>query len=214
MSAADKPVEALSAKEAEKELARLATEIAEHDVRYHEHDAPTISDAEYDALRVRNAAIEARFPDLVRDDSPSLRVGAKPAEAFSKVVHATPMLSLDNAFSDEDVADFLARIRRFLNISEADAPTVTAEPKIDGLSASLRYAKGRFVQGATRGDGRQGEDVTQNLRTIRDIPQRLKGSWPDVVEVRGEVYMEKEAFAEMNARVLEAGGQIYVNPRN
>jgi DNA ligase (NAD+) len=214
MSATDKPVETLTAKEAEKELARLAAEIAEHDVRYFETDAPTISDAEYDALRVRNAAIEARFPNLVRADSPSLRVGAKPAEAFGKVVHTAPMLSLDNAFSDEDVADFLARIRRFLNLSEADAPIVTAEPKIDGLSASLRYESGRLVQGATRGDGRQGEDVTQNLRTIADIPQRLKGPWPDVVEVRGEVYMEKKAFADMNARALEAGGQTYVNPRN
>ncbi|MGE0828148.1 MAG: NAD-dependent DNA ligase LigA [Hyphomonadaceae bacterium] len=211
---ADKPVEALNAKEAASELERLAALIAEHDVRYHEEDAPLIPDAAYDKLRVRNAAIEARFPDLVRADSPSQRVGGKPAAAFGKVIHAAPMLSLDNAFADEDVADFLARIRRFLNLSEADAPAILSEPKIDGLSASLRYENGRLVQGATRGDGREGEDVTQNLRTISDIPQRLSGRWPDVMEVRGEVYMEKAAFAAMNARAQEAGGQIYVNPRN
>lgn len=210
-----KPVEDLTAKEAERELARLAGEIAEHDTLYHEQDAPRIADADYDALRVRNAAIEARFPDLVRADSPSLRVGGKPAAAFGKIVHAAPMLSLDNAFAEEDVTDFLARIRRFLNLSEENAPAILSEPKIDGLSASLRYEGGRLVQGATRGDGREGEDVTANLRTIKDIPHILKGKhWPDVMEVRGEVYMEKDAFAAMNARAAEEGGQIYVNPRN
>ncbi|MBI1188033.1 MAG: NAD-dependent DNA ligase LigA [Alphaproteobacteria bacterium] len=212
--AAAKPVEALSPKEAEAELARLAAEIAENDALYFQDDAPRITDADYDQLRVRNAAIEARFPDLIRADSPSMRVGAKAGEGFRKVRHAAPMLSLDNAFAEEDVADFLARIRRFLALAESDAPEILAEPKIDGLSASLRYENGRFVQGATRGDGREGEDVTANLRTIADIPATLKGKWPDVIEVRGEVYMEKAAFAAMNARAAEEGGQIYVNPRN
>ncbi len=213
MTALDaKPVEDLTAKEAAKELARLAREIAAHDAHYHEQDAPIISDAEYDRLRVRNEAIEARFPDLVRADSPSKRVGAKPASGFGKVIHAAPMLSLDNAFADEDVEAFLERIRRFLNLDEA--PLVTAEPKIDGLSASLRYENGAFMQGATRGDGREGEDVTANLRTIKDIPLRLKGAWPAFIEIRGEVYMEKAAFAEMNKRAEADGKQVYVNPRN
>ncbi|NWG54394.1 MAG: NAD-dependent DNA ligase LigA [Hydrogenophilaceae bacterium] len=212
--AAAKPVESLTPKEAEAELARLAAEIAEHDALYYQQDQPRISDADYDQLRLRNAAIEARFPDLVRADSPSRRVGARPSEGFGKVRHAAPMLSLDNAFAEADVADFLARIRRFLNLSEADAPDILAEMKIDGLSASLRYENGRFVQGATRGDGREGEDVTANLRTIADIPATLKGEWPQTIEIRGEVYMEKAAFAAMNARAAEEGGQIYVNPRN
>lgn len=203
----------LSKAEAEGELARLAAEIAAHDARYHGQDAPVISDAEYDALKRRNDAIEARFPDLVRADSPSRRVGAAPSEKFDKVTHAVAMLSLDNAFGEEDVNSFVARVQRFLNL---DAPPMfTAEPKIDGLSASLRYEAGRFVQGATRGDGRQGEDVTQNLRTIGDIPAQLKGkSIPDVVEIRGEVYMERSAFAALNARSAAEGGQVFVNARN
>ncbi|MEQ1709063.1 MAG: NAD-dependent DNA ligase LigA [Terricaulis sp.] len=207
----EKIVESLTPREAVAELARLAVEIARHDKHYYTQDAPVVSDAEYDHLRVRNAAIEARFPDLVREDSPSMRVGAAPAEKFGKVRHAVAMLSLDNAFDPEDAHAFVARVQRFLNLDAP--PVITAEPKIDGLSASLRYENGRFVQGATRGDGREGEDVTANLRTIADIPRVLKGA-PTVLEVRGEVYMEKAAFAAMNARLEAEGKQAYVNPRN
>ena len=209
-----KPVDKLSSAEAEKELDRLAREIAEHDRRYHADDAPTISDADYDALRRRNAAIEERFPLLVRPDSPSHRVGAKASEKFAKVIHARPMLSLDNAFSDEDVAEFLGRVRRFLGLKDGEEIAVTAEPKIDGLSASLRYEKGVLVQGATRGDGQEGEDITANLRTISDIPLRLKGKPPAVLEVRGEVYMTHKAFEALNKRQDKDGKPIYANPRN
>jgi DNA ligase (NAD+) len=208
-----KEVEALSAAEAQEELARLAAEIAGHDSAYYQHDAPLIPDADYDALRRRNAAIEARFPDLVRPDSPSLRVGAAPQERFGKVVHAAPMLSLDNAFAEADAADFVERVRRFLRHPPDAELLFTAEPKIDGLSASLRYENGRFVQGATRGDGREGEDVTRNLATIAEIPKRLAGA-PAVLEVRGEVYMRRSAFQAMNERLAQEGAQPYVNPRN
>lgn len=207
----DKSVEALTSKEAAAELERLAAEITRHDKLYHEQDAPLISDADYDKLRVRNSAIEARFPNLVRDDSPSTKVGGAPAEKFGKVRHAVPMLSLDNAFDADDAHAFVAKVQRFLNLDTA--PIITAEPKIDGLSASLRYENGKFVQGATRGDGREGEDVTANLRTIADIPHTVKGA-PAVLEVRGEVYMEKAAFAKMNAALEKDGKQAYVNPRN
>ncbi|MBI3437711.1 MAG: NAD-dependent DNA ligase LigA [Proteobacteria bacterium] len=207
----DKAVDKLTAKEAEAELARLADEIARHDKLYYSKDAPELTDAEYDTLRKRNSAIEARFPDLVRENSPSARVGSAPAEKFGKVRHAVPMLSLDNAFDPEDAQAFVQRVQRFLNL--ATPPIVTAEPKIDGLSASLRYERGKFVQGATRGDGREGEDVTANLRTIADIPHAIKGA-PAVLEVRGEVYMEKAAFAKMNAGLEKDGKEIYVNPRN
>ena len=207
-------VETMSAEDAAEELKRLAAEIAEHDRRYYREDAPTVSDADYDALRRRNAAIEARFPSLIRDDSPSVRVGSEISEKFGKIRHALPMLSLDNAFSDEDVADFAKRVRRFLKL-EDDAPlAITAEPKIDGLSLSIRYEKGEMISAATRGDGTTGEDVTRNARTIADIPNRLKGAAPDIFEVRGEVYMSHDAFAELNARQAESGGQIYANPRN
>ena len=207
-------VDKLTTDDAAIELERLAREIAEHDRRYHGEDAPTISDADYDALRLRNAAIEARFPDLIRPDSPSHRVGAKASEKFAKVIHARPMLSLDNAFADEDVGDFVARIRRFLGLAE-DAPLAfTCEPKIDGLSASLRYENGILVQGATRGDGSEGEDITANLRTIKDIPLRLKGRAPAVLEVRGEVYMTHKEFAALNARQEADGKPLYANPRN
>jgi DNA ligase (NAD+) len=207
----DKAVEKLTAEEAGAELARLARDIVRHDQLYYSKDAPELTDAEYDKLRKRNNAIEARFPNLVRADSPAKRVGAAPAEKFGKVRHAVPMLSLDNAFDAEDARAFVQRVQRFLNL--AATPVVTAEPKIDGLSASLRYERGKFVQGATRGDGREGEDVTANLRTIADIPDAIKGA-PDVLEVRGEVYLEKAAFARLNRRFEAEGKKTYVNPRN
>lgn len=206
-----KAVDKLTPAEAAAELERLAGEITRHDKLYYSKDAPELTDAEYDRLRQRNIAIEARFPDLVREDSPSLRVGSAPAERFGKVRHAVAMLSLDNAFDAADAHGFVARVQRFLNLDTA--PIITAEPKIDGLSASLRYERGKFVQGATRGDGREGEDVTANLATIADIPRLIKGA-PDVLEVRGEVYMEKAAFAKMNAALEKDGKQTYVNPRN
>ncbi|HJR56568.1 MAG TPA: NAD-dependent DNA ligase LigA [Rhizomicrobium sp.] len=209
-----KAVDKLTSAEAEKELDRLAREIAEHDRRYHGEDAPSISDADYDALRRRNAEIEDRFPLLVRPDSPSHRVGARASEKFGKVVHRAPMLSLDNAFSDEDVADFLGKVRRFLGLKEEAEIAVTAEPKIDGLSASLRYENGVLVQGATRGDGAEGEDITANLRTISDIPLRLKGKPPKVLEVRGEVFMTHKAFEALNKRQEKDGKPTYANPRN
>lgn len=211
----EKPVESLTPAQAEKELAHLAKEIAGHDQCYYQDDAPTVTDAEYDALRRRNAAIEAHFPDLVRADSPAARVGAKPAARFEKVRHARPMLSLDNAFDDEDVTDFVARIRRFLGLPE-DAPlTFVAEPKIDGLAMSLRYEKGRLTIGATRGDGAEGENVTANVRTVKDIPHALKGNnIPEIFEVRGEVYMSHADFAAMNKRQESEGGKLFANPRN
>ena len=208
------PVEKLTRSEAEKELALLAREIAEHDRRYYQEDAPSVSDAEYDALRRRNTEIETRFPDLVRDDSPSRRVGARPAERFAKVTHRVAMLSLDNAFHDEDVVDFVARVRRFLGFRDEHELVVTAEPKIDGLSASLRYERGLFVQGATRGDGIEGEDITANLRTLRDVPLRLEGHVPEVFEVRGEVYMNHADFAALNKRQEKEGKPLFANPRN
>jgi DNA ligase (NAD+) len=206
--------EKLTAAEAKKELGRLAEEIAAHDRHYYQDDAPHISDADYDALRQRNAAIEARFPELILPDSPSLRVGAKPSEKFAKVVHAVPMLSLDNAFADADVTDFVARVRRFLGLKSDDDLVVVAEPKIDGLSASLRYEKGLFVSGATRGDGMEGEDITANLRTLKDVPLRLHGKAPDIAEVRGEVYMLHKDFAALNARQAKDNKPVFANPRN
>ncbi|MGH6876681.1 MAG: NAD-dependent DNA ligase LigA [Rhizomicrobium sp.] len=209
-----KPIEKLTLAEARRELVRLAEEIAGHDSRYYREDAPTVSDAEYDALRKRNAAIEARFPELMRPDSPSLRVGAKPSEKFAKVVHRVPMLSLDNAFDDGDVVEFAARVRRFLGMKPEQELAFVAEPKIDGLSATLRYENGVFVQGATRGDGVEGEDVSGNLRTIRDVPLRLLGKPPDVLEVRGEVYMRHGDFAALNERQAKEGKPLFANPRN
>ncbi|RWM78858.1 MAG: NAD-dependent DNA ligase LigA [Mesorhizobium sp.] len=210
----EKSVDSLSESEAASELKRLAEEIAAHDQRYHAEDAPTISDAAYDALRRRNLAIEQRFPALVREDSPSRKVGAAVSEKFRKIVHAVPMLSLDNAFADADVIDFVGRIRRFLRLG-ADAPlAMTAEPKIDGLSLSLRYEAGRLVTAATRGNGQVGEDVTANARTIAEIPNVLSGDFPEVLEVRGEVYMRLTDFAELNRRNAEAGKQVFANPRN
>jgi len=201
--------------QAKAELKRLATEIAAHDKRYYQEDAPTVTDAEYDALRQRNAAIEARFPDLVRADSPSKRVGAAPTGKFKKVRHALPMLSLDNAFAEQDVVDFVMRIRRFLKLSEDEKLAFSAEPKIDGLSMSLRYEGGELVTAATRGDGAEGEDVTANIRTLEDVPKKLKGrNVPDICEVRGEVYMTKHAFLALNERQKAAGDTIFANPRN
>jgi len=205
---------------AAKELEHLGAEIARHNLLYHADDAPEISDAEYDALMRRNSAIEAAFPHLVRDDSPSRKVGAAPAGHLAKVAHARPMFSLDNAFDNEEVGDFVGRVRRFLNLGEDEAVALTAEPKIDGLSCSLRYEKGRLVQALTRGDGQIGEDVTANVRTIDDIPAALPAGAPDVFEVRGEVYMEKQAFAALNARLLaeaeDTGKEArqFANPRN
>ena len=224
--------------EAAAELERLANEIARHNRLYHAEDAPEISDAEYDALVRRNAELEAEFPHLIREDSPSKAVGAAPAAHLAKVRHAQPMLSLENAFSDEDVAEFLARVRRFLSLGPDEEVAITAEPKIDGLSCSLRYERGVLVQAATRGDGTTGENVTENVRTISDIPGQLRssraksrdvgakeglstsletdgeGDIPDVLEIRGEVYMSKADFAALNQRQAESGGKIFANPRN
>jgi DNA ligase (NAD+) len=193
-------------------LAFLAAEIARHNALYHTDDAPEISDAEYDALVRENAALEAEYPELVRPDSPSRSVGAAPGGHLAKVQHAIPMLSLDNAFTEEDVADFIGRVRRFLKLGDDEPVALTAEPKIDGLSCSLRYERGRLVQAATRGDGQTGEDVTANVRTIGDIPDRLAGEAPDVFEIRGEVYMARDDFAALNARL--AGERVFANPRN
>ena len=211
---AQKPAGDLTEAEARKELARLAVEIKLADAAYYEEDNPHLSDADYDALRRRNSDIEAAFPHLKRKDSPSDRVGAEVSEAFSKVSHGLPMLSLDNAFSDEDVAEFVARIRRFLGLDEEEPLVITAEPKIDGLSLSLRYEDGDLVYAATRGDGTTGENVTANVRTISEIPNTLPEGAPSVVEVRGEVYMAKEDFLALNARMAAEGKQTYVNPRN
>jgi DNA ligase (NAD+) len=192
---------------------RLAKEIARHDRLYHDQDEPEISDADYDALVRENREIESRFPQLVRADSPSKRLGAAPTTGLAKVTHAKPMLSLDNAFSDEEVCEFVGRVRRFLNLPADEQVALTAEPKIDGLSCSLRYERGRLVLAATRGDGTVGEDVTANVRTIADIPQAIKGA-PDLLEVRGEVYMSKADFEALNERQEASGGKIFANPRN
>ena len=207
--------QSLTEAQAKSELKRLAAEIAAHDRRYYQDDAPAISDAEYDALRWRNQAIEQRFPALVRADSPTQRVGAEPTAKFAKVRHAVPMLSLANAFDAQDVADFVERIRRFLRLPEAERLAFTAEPKIDGLSLSLRYERGRLITAATRGDGTVGEDVTANVRTMKEIPAQLRGTKiPQLVEVRGEVYFTPQDFLELNKRQAAAGKQIFANPRN
>ena len=208
-------VDDMSESEARNELARLSAEIAHHDELYYREDAPEISDADYDALRQRNAAIELRFPGLVRPDSPTHRVGAAPVAAFGKLRHVVPMLSLGNAFSDEDVTDFSDRVRRFLMLGAADELAITAEPKIDGLSISIRYEAGQLVQAATRGDGAEGENVTANVKTIKEIPHRLHGKdVPNVIDVRGEIYLSHADFANLNATQAQAGEKVFANPRN
>jgi len=212
--AASSPIENISLLEARAEYARLGDEIGEHDRRYYQDDAPSVSDADYDALRQRYEALEKAFPELASEASLTRKVGAAPAEKFAKVKHAVPMLSLGNVFSDEDAHEFIARVKRFLGLAE-DAPlAVTAEPKIDGLSCSLRYERGRLVQAATRGDGFEGEDVTNNIRTITEIPQELPAGAPEVLEARGEVYMTHADFAALNARQAAAGKPLFANPRN
>jgi DNA ligase (NAD+) len=203
----------LTSLEASAELARLSREIAQHDAAYYQDDAPKISDADYDALRGRLNDIEAAFPEIVKPESPSQKVGAAPATRFKKVPHAVPMLSLGNAFDNDDVAEFLARVRRFLGLGEDEAVEIVCELKIDGLSVSLRYEKGEFKQGATRGDGSIGEDITENLKTLDDIPMVLKDA-PDVLEVRGEIYMTKKDFAALNRAQEEADQKVFANPRN
>lgn len=210
-----KPAGDLTEAEAKRELARLAIEIKLADAAYYKEDDPHLSDAEYDALRQRNSDVEAAFPHLKRKDSPSDRVGVEVSEAFSKVEHGVPMLSLDNAFSDEDVEEFVGRIRRFLGLDADEALTITAEPKIDGLSLNLTYQDGELVRAATRGNGQVGEDVTANARTIEDIPAKLAvAGWPSRIEIRGEVYMEGEAFKALNVSQEDAGKKVFANPRN
>ncbi len=203
----------LNEADAANRLMRLAKEIARHDRLYHDRDAPEVSDADYDALVRENRALEEQFPQLVRADSPSKRLGAAPTSSLAKVTHARPMLSLDNGFADDDVREFVARVRRFLNLPAGEPIALTAEPKIDGLSCSLRYEGGVLVLAATRGDGTVGEDVTANVRTIAEIPQHIGGA-PDVLEVRGDVYMSKADFEALNARQEASGGKIFANPRN
>ncbi|MGG7578371.1 NAD-dependent DNA ligase LigA [Rhizobium sp. Nf11,1] len=214
MSTEGSAIDTLTIEEAAAELERLAREIAHHDALYHGKDQPEISDADYDALKRRNDALEARFPELIREDSPSRRVGAAPSVTFSPVVHARPMLSLDNTFSQEDVQDFVAGVYRFLGRLPDQSIAFTAEPKIDGLSMSIRYENGRLTTAATRGDGTTGENVTANIRTISEIPNQLPKDVPAVVEIRGEVYMAKSDFLALNRQMEAEGKQTYVNPRN
>ncbi|MGR9394145.1 NAD-dependent DNA ligase LigA [Rhizobium leguminosarum] len=214
MSTEGSAVDTLTIEEAAAELERLAKEIAHHDALYHGKDQPEISDADYDALKRRNDVLEARFPELIREDSPSRHVGAAPSVTFSPVIHARPMLSLDNTFSQEDVQDFVAGVYRFLGRLPDQSIAFTAEPKIDGLSMSIRYENGRLVTAATRGDGTTGENVTANIRTIAEIPNELPKGVPAVVEIRGEVYMAKSDFLALNRQMEAEGKQTYVNPRN
>jgi len=211
--ATPKHVLLMTAEEAAAELKSLAAEIAALDQAYYQDDAPKADDAAYDGLRKRNAEIEAAFPNNVRDDSPSKRVGAAPAAGFAKVIHSKPMLSLANAFNDDDVVDFFAGVARFLKIDDPASIQIMAEPKIDGLSIAVRYENGHMVQAATRGDGREGEDVTRNIRTLYDVPNRIKNA-PEVLEVRGEVYMAKDDFFALNDRQTDAGAKVFANPRN
>lgn len=215
MSEAPKPVESLDRMEASYELAQLAKAIAKHRKLYYQKDAPEITDAAFDAMVRRNEAIEARFPDLKRKDSPSEQIGAEPAQGFAKVQHLQPMLSLDNAFEDDDVRDFVDRVKRFLGLAAETEVALTAEPKIDGLSANLLYEDGALVRGATRGDGAVGEDITANLRHVAGIPHRLKdGNHPARIEIRGEVYLPKSGFLKLNEAQAAGGKPVFANPRN
>src|ERR1700736_3198813 len=208
-------VDSLTKAQAKVEHKRLPLELERHDNAYYQDDAPYITDAEYDALRRRFNAIEARFPEFVTSSSPSQKIGAAPSGRFAKVRHAVPMQSLDNAFAEQDVVDFVDRIRRFLRLGDDGEIDFSAEPKIDGLSMSLRYEGGELVTAATRGDGAVGEDVTANIRTLQDVPQKLRGrNVPDICEVRGEVYMTKKGFLALNERQKAAGDTVFVNPRN
>lgn len=200
--------------EARKRHAELMRQIRHHDKLYYQKDKPEISDADYDRLRQELETLEDQYPELITADSPTQTIGAKASSGFKKVRHAVPMLSLSNAFEDQDVLDFLERIRKFLNLPEKEMLELVAEPKIDGLSCSLRYEKGKLVMAATRGDGAEGEDITQNVRTISDVPQTLKGHPPDILEVRGEVYMRRDDFVKLNERQQAAGKQLFANPRN
>jgi DNA ligase (NAD+) len=204
----------MSRAEAAAEHAKLVEELAAHDRAYYQADAPTISDAEYDKLRLRLLALEKQYPTLAKASSPSKKVGAAPLEKFGKVAHAVPMLSLSNAFAEEDVIEFLARVRRFLNLGDDVPVAVTAEPKIDGLSLSLRYENRKLVQAATRGDGAEGENVTANVLTVKDVPQKLPSSAPDLIEVRGEIYMSNKDFVALNEKQIQAGEKPFANPRN
>jgi DNA ligase (NAD+) len=207
-------IDALTEPDAASELAHLAREIAHHDRLYHQQDAPEVSDADYDALRRRNAEIEARFPHLIRPDSPSNRVGSAPESGFAKLRHRVPMLSLDNAMNEEEFTEFCARARRFLGLPAGAELEFVAEPKIDGLSINLTYEHGRFVHGATRGDGTIGEDVTANLRTMKSVPTKLHDKAPAQIEIRGEVFMTKADFLAMNEAQAKAGQKVFANPRN
>ena len=207
-------VDHLSPIEARIEHARLTEELSKHDQRYYQEDAPIISDAQYDALRRRYEALEKLFPELVTDQSLTQKVGSKPSEKFAKIKHSIPMLSLGNVFTDDDVSDFVARVRRFLGQAESQQICFTAEPKIDGLSCSLRYERGMFISAATRGDGFEGEDVTANIKTLKEIPLHLTGAPPEVLEVRGEVYMTHEDFQALNLRQQSQSKALFANPRN
>ncbi len=209
-----KDVAALTEAEAEVELANLAAEIARHDRAYYQDDAPEITDAEYDRLRARNTAIEGRFPNLIRDDSPTKRVGAELGSGFAKRTHRVPMLSLGNVFDAPGFVEFEARVRRFLSLPPESPLTMVAEPKIDGLSISLTYERGRFAFGTTRGDGIEGEDVTANLRTMKAIPAKLPKPFPALIEIRGEIFMRKDDFLALNERQAQAGLRLFANPRN
>lgn len=211
----DRPAESLTEAEASAELRFLAEALRAADLAYYDQEDPVYTDADYDRLRQRNASLEAAFPELVLENSPSQQVGAAPSGDFAKVAHLVPMLSLDNAFSETDVADFVGRMRKFLSLDREDALAITAEPKIDGLSANLLYRNGKLVRAATRGNGQIGEDITANIRTLRQIPDQLTGAgWPDEIEIRGEVYMSMQAFEALNADLSARGLKTYVNPRN